>query len=124
MSQVTVHTICLQVPQPHHSFLQGRHGLPADVRPDQPAEFPQRQELDEYGGGRDANLDRGTFQSDVSTLLMRVFPKLLVFSLSGQLQANAYCDNPDIVLVGTKADLRDLRDVHARQARELADRYG
>lgn len=41
-----------------------------------------------------------------------------------QLQANAYCDNPDIVLVGTKVDLQDLRDVHARQARELADRYG
>lgn len=43
---------------------------------------------------------------------------------SGQLQANAYCDSPDIVLVGTKADLRDVRDVHARQARDLADRYG
>lgn len=42
----------------------------------------------------------------------------------GQLQANAYCDSPDIVLVGTKADLLDLRDVHARQARDLADRYG
>lgn len=48
----------------------------------------------------------------------------LLTLFSGQLQANAYCDNPDIVLVGTKADLRDLRDVHARQARELADRYG
>lgn len=43
---------------------------------------------------------------------------------SGQLQANAYCDSPDIVLVGTKADLRSIRDVHARQARDLADRYG
>lgn len=43
---------------------------------------------------------------------------------SGQLQANAYCDSPDIVLVGTKADLRNVRDVHARQARDLADRYG
>ncbi|XP_059193692.1 ras-related protein Rab-27B-like [Centropristis striata] len=41
-----------------------------------------------------------------------------------QLQANAYCDSPDIVLVGTKADLRDVRDVHIRQARDLADRYG
>ncbi|KAJ4942563.1 hypothetical protein JOQ06_012417 [Pogonophryne albipinna] len=41
-----------------------------------------------------------------------------------QLQANAYCDSPDIVLVGTKADLRDVRDVHGRQARDLADRYG
>ncbi|XP_034728987.1 ras-related protein Rab-27B-like [Etheostoma cragini] len=41
-----------------------------------------------------------------------------------QLQANAYCDSPDIVLVGTKADLRDVRDVNSRQARDLADRYG
>ncbi|KAM9811236.1 ras-related protein Rab-27B-like [Neosynchiropus ocellatus] len=41
-----------------------------------------------------------------------------------QLQANAYCENPDIVLVGTKADLRNLRDVHNRQAQDLADRYG
>lgn len=43
---------------------------------------------------------------------------------SGQLQANAYCDNPDVVLVGTKADLRDVRDVQTRQVRDLADRYG
>uniref|UniRef100_A0A8C6ULZ4 small monomeric GTPase n=1 Tax=Neogobius melanostomus TaxID=47308 RepID=A0A8C6ULZ4_9GOBI len=40
-----------------------------------------------------------------------------------QLQANAYCDSPDIVLVGTKADLRDMRNVHIKQARDLADRY-
>lgn len=39
-----------QVPQSDHGVLQGRHGLPADVRPDQPAELPQRQELDEYVG--------------------------------------------------------------------------
>ncbi|XP_041854411.1 ras-related protein Rab-27B-like [Melanotaenia boesemani] len=41
-----------------------------------------------------------------------------------QLQANAYCDCPDVVLVGTKADLKDTRNVHTRQARDLADRYG
>lgn len=41
-----------------------------------------------------------------------------------QLQANAYCESPDIVLVGTKADLKDMRDVNGRQARDLADRYG
>lgn len=51
-------------------------------------------------------------------------PFLGCFFSSGQLQANAYCDSPDIVLVATKADLRDVRDVHARQARDLADRYG
>ncbi|XP_007557887.1 PREDICTED: ras-related protein Rab-27B-like [Poecilia mexicana] len=41
-----------------------------------------------------------------------------------QLQANAYCDNPDVVLVGTKADIRDTRNVNAKLAREMADRYG
>lgn len=43
---------------------------------------------------------------------------------AGQLQANAYCDNPDVVLVGTKADIRDTRNVNAKLAREMADRYG
>jgi len=42
----------------------------------------------------------------------------------GQLQANAYCESPDIVLVGTKLDLADTRDVQAREAKELAERYG
>jgi Ras-related protein Rab-27B len=46
------------------------------------------------------------------------------YDCSGQLQANAYCDSPDIVLVGTKADLKNLRDVQGKQARDLADRYG
>ncbi|XP_056275815.1 ras-related protein Rab-27B-like [Pseudoliparis swirei] len=41
-----------------------------------------------------------------------------------QLQANAYCDSPDIVLVGTKADLQDVRDVHTSEARDLAEKYG
>ncbi|XP_037007874.2 ras-related protein Rab-27B [Artibeus jamaicensis] len=41
-----------------------------------------------------------------------------------QLQANAYCENPDIVLIGNKADLPDQREVSERQAREMADKYG
>ncbi|MEQ2307660.1 Ras- protein Rab-27B, partial [Ameca splendens] len=41
-----------------------------------------------------------------------------------QLQANAYCENPDIVLVGNKADLADQREVQEKQAKELADKYG
>lgn len=44
--------------------------------------------------------------------------------LAGQLQANAYCENPDIVLVGNKADLADQREVQEKQAKELADKYG
>lgn len=42
----------------------------------------------------------------------------------GQLQANAYCENPDIVLVGNKADLADQREVQEKQAKELAEKYG
>ncbi|XP_078240252.1 ras-related protein Rab-27B isoform X1 [Pogona vitticeps] len=41
-----------------------------------------------------------------------------------QLQANAYCENPDIVLIGNKADLSDQREVNDRQAKDLADKYG
>ncbi|XP_023608370.1 ras-related protein Rab-27B isoform X5 [Myotis lucifugus] len=44
-------------------------------------------------------------------------------SQAGQLQANAYCENPDIVLIGNKADLPDQREVNERQARDLADKY-
>uniref|UniRef100_UPI00398E972A ras-related protein Rab-27B n=1 Tax=Pristiophorus japonicus TaxID=55135 RepID=UPI00398E972A len=41
-----------------------------------------------------------------------------------QLQANAYCENPDVVLVGNKADLSEQREVQETQAKELADKYG
>ncbi|KAG2465882.1 RB27B protein, partial [Polypterus senegalus] len=41
-----------------------------------------------------------------------------------QLQANAYCESPDIVLIGNKADLSDQREVQEKQAKELADKYG
>uniref|UniRef100_A0A663NAE6 small monomeric GTPase n=1 Tax=Athene cunicularia TaxID=194338 RepID=A0A663NAE6_ATHCN len=47
-----------------------------------------------------------------------------LFLLLGQLQANAYCENPDIVLIGNKADLSDQREVNERQAKDLADKYG
>lgn len=61
---------------------------------------------------------------------------LLVFDLTSQqsflnvrnwisqLQANAYCENPDVVLIGNKADLSDQREVEEKQAKELADKYG
>ncbi|XP_067839759.1 ras-related protein Rab-27B [Heptranchias perlo] len=41
-----------------------------------------------------------------------------------QLQANAYCENPDVVLIGNKADLSDQREVQEKHAKELADKYG
>lgn len=101
-----------QVPQSDHGILQGRHGLPTDVRPDQPAKLPQRPELDEYAG----------LVRHVPAAGHR-FSSVRVLSL-GQLQANAYCENPDIVLVGNKADLADQREVQEKQAKELADKYG
>ncbi|NWV09057.1 RB27B protein, partial [Ptilonorhynchus violaceus] len=49
---------------------------------------------------------------------------LNVRSWMSQLQANAYCENPDVVLIGNKSDLSDQREVNPRQARELAEKYG
>ncbi|XP_067886791.1 ras-related protein Rab-27B [Heterodontus francisci] len=49
---------------------------------------------------------------------------LNVRSWISQLQANAYCENPDMVLIGNKADLSDQREVQENQAKELADKYG
>ncbi|XP_069780030.1 ras-related protein Rab-27B isoform X2 [Narcine bancroftii] len=61
---------------------------------------------------------------------------LLVFDLTNQqsflnvrnwisqLQANAYCENPDVVLIGNKADLSHQREVDEKQAKELAEKYG
>ena len=41
-----------------------------------------------------------------------------------QLQTHAYCENPDIVLCGNKADLEDARCVSDERAQEMADKYG
>ena len=42
----------------------------------------------------------------------------------GQLQTHAYCENPDIVLCGNKADLEDQRVVTEDRAKELAEKHG
>ena len=41
-----------------------------------------------------------------------------------QLQTHAYCENPDIVLCGNKADLEDLRVIDEERIKELAEKYG
>jgi len=41
-----------------------------------------------------------------------------------QLQTHAYCENPDIVLCGNKADLEDVRVIDEERIRELGDKYG
>lgn len=41
-----------------------------------------------------------------------------------QLQTHAYCENPDIILCGNKADLEDLRQVSEQRAREMAEKHG
>lgn len=40
-----------------------------------------------------------------------------------QLQMHAYCDNPDIVLIGNKADLEDKRKVSEEQIQDFAEKY-
>lgn len=41
-----------------------------------------------------------------------------------QLQTHAYCENPDVVLCGNKADLEDSRRVSEDRARDMADKFG
>ena len=40
-----------------------------------------------------------------------------------QLKCYAYCDDPDVILVGNKADREDARAVSYTRAQELADKY-
>ncbi|CAL1528136.1 unnamed protein product [Lymnaea stagnalis] len=41
-----------------------------------------------------------------------------------QLQTHAYCENPDVVLCGNKADLEDSRRVSEDRARDMAEKFG
>ena len=40
-----------------------------------------------------------------------------------QLQCHAYCEDPDVILVGNKADREDARAISQARAKELADKY-
>ena len=40
-----------------------------------------------------------------------------------QLKCHAYCEDPDVILVGNKADREDARVVSQTRAKELADKY-
>jgi Ras-related protein Rab-27A len=40
-----------------------------------------------------------------------------------QLRNHAYCDDPDVILVGNKADREDARVVSHARAKELADKF-
>ena len=39
-------------------------------------------------------------------------------------QTHAYCQNPDVVLCGNKADLEDKRKVSEDKARDMAEKFG
>lgn len=41
-----------------------------------------------------------------------------------QLRTHAYCENPDVILCGNKADLEEQRIISEEKAREFADKYG
>ena len=41
-----------------------------------------------------------------------------------QLQTHAYCDDPDIILVGNKLDLEDRRVVDFNRAKDFAEKHG
>ena len=40
-----------------------------------------------------------------------------------QLQTHAYCEDPDIILVGNKTDLEDRRVVDFNRAKDFADKH-
>jgi GTPase SAR1 family protein len=40
-----------------------------------------------------------------------------------QLQCHAYCEDPDVILVGNKADREEARIISQARAKELADKY-
>jgi GTPase SAR1 family protein len=46
-----------------------------------------------------------------------------VRSWLAQLQCHAYCEDPDVILVGNKADCEDARVISQARAKELADKY-
>lgn len=41
-----------------------------------------------------------------------------------QLKIHAYCDNPDIVLCGNKADLEEMRFMNEEEMRTEAEKFG
>jgi Ras-related protein Rab-27A len=41
-----------------------------------------------------------------------------------QLQTHAYCEDPDIILVGNKLDLDERRVVDFNRARDFAEKHG
>lgn len=41
-----------------------------------------------------------------------------------QLRIHSYCENPDIILCGNKADLEDKRVISWDRARQEASKYG
>lgn len=41
-----------------------------------------------------------------------------------QLQTHAYCEDPDIILVGNKSDLEERRVVDFTRAKDFAEKHG
>ena len=75
------------------------------------------------------------FRSLTSSFFRDAMGFLLVFDLTcessflnvrnwlAQLQCHAYCEDPDVILVGNKADREDARVISQTRAKELADKY-
>ncbi|XP_064645042.1 ras-related protein Rab-27A-like isoform X2 [Lineus longissimus] len=83
---------------------------------------------DTAGQERFRSLTTAFFRDAMGFLLLFDLTNELSFTNTrnwiSQLQLHAYCDNPDIVLCGNKADLEDQRQVSEERAKELAEKYG
>lgn len=58
-----------------------------------------------------------------SQFLLQILAEILTDYTLYIFQLHAYCDTPDIVLCGNKADLEDKRVVMEWRAREMAEKH-
>ncbi|RZF46712.1 hypothetical protein LSTR_LSTR002575 [Laodelphax striatellus] len=76
------------------------------------------------------------FRSLITGFLRGVMGFLLLFDVTNeqsflevrnwldQLRTHAYCDDPDVILCGNKADMEDRRVISESRAKEMAAKYG
>ncbi|UYV62174.1 RAB27A [Cordylochernes scorpioides] len=78
----------------------------------------------------------GRFRSLTTAFYRDAMGFLLLFDLTSeqsflnirgwleQLRTHAYCDSPDVVLCGNKADVEDRRAISEERVRQEAEKYG
>lgn len=55
---------------------------------------------------------------------LKVIKWVMMSNLTRAIKVHAYCETPDIILCGNKADLENRRQVSTARAKQLADQLG